>query len=166
MQQMDFANPLTASQVVWLVIIVVALYFILSRWALPSVGAVLADRARRIEGDLTAAHAGKADADAAVAELNAAMKNAREEAHAEIAKAVSAAKAVAAEEATRAATALEAKLEAAEREVAAARHAALAAIRPVALETAKLLVDRLTGVPANDVALGGDVDAVLAARKA
>ena len=38
MPQLDFANPLTTSQVVWGAIIFVVLYILLSRIALPKVG--------------------------------------------------------------------------------------------------------------------------------
>ena len=99
MPQMDFSNPLNLAQVVWLVIILVALYFILANWALPGVGAVLADRAQRIQVDLDAAHSAKAEADAAIAELQAAIKSARDEAQAEVTKATEAAKAEAARQA-------------------------------------------------------------------
>ena len=54
MPQMDFSNPLNGSQVVWLVILLVVLYLILARWALPGIGGILADRAQRIQGDLDA----------------------------------------------------------------------------------------------------------------
>jgi F-type H+-transporting ATPase subunit b len=166
MPQMDFKNPLTGSQVVWLVIIIVALYFILSRWALPAVGEVLADRAKRIETDLEAARLSKAEADRAVAELSAAMKSAREGAHAEIAEAVAQAKAAAEIEAKASAAKLEARLEQAEAQIAAARTAAMGAIKPVATETAKLLLARLTGTAPDDAALGQGIDAALAARRA
>ncbi|WP_158805200.1 MULTISPECIES: F0F1 ATP synthase subunit B [unclassified Acidisoma] len=164
MPQMDFKNPLTASQVVWLVIIIVALYFILSRWALPAVGEVLADRAKRIETDLEAARAAKAEADAAVAELNSAMKAAREGAHAEIAEAVARAKAEAVKEAAAASAKLDARVEQAEAQIAAARTSAMSAIRPVATDTAKLLLARLTGGSADEAMLGRGIDGALAAR--
>ncbi len=88
MPQLDFANPLTIAQVVWLAIIFVVLYLLLSRWALPQVGAVLEQRANRIQGDLEAAKTAKASADAAVVELTAASRQAQATAQAEIAGAV------------------------------------------------------------------------------
>jgi F-type H+-transporting ATPase subunit b len=164
MPQMDFSNPLNLAQVVWLVIILVALYFILAKWALPGVGEVLADRAQRIQVDLDAAHAAKAEADAAIAELQAAIKSARDEAQAEVTKATEAAKAEAARQAEALARKLDAQLAQAEAEIAAARAAAMSAIRPIATETAVLLVGRLTGNAADEVRLGRGIQDALAAR--
>jgi F-type H+-transporting ATPase subunit b len=164
MPQMDFSNILNASQVVWLVIIMVALYFILANWALPGVGAVLADRAHRIQTDLDAAHAAKAEADAAVAELQAAIKSARDEAQAEIARATDGAKASAARQAEELARKLDAQLEQAEAEIAAARAEAMTAIRPIATETASLLVGRLTGTAPDGARIGRGIQEALAAR--
>ena len=76
MPQLDFKNVLLRSQVVWLVIIFVLLYVLLSRWALPKIATVLEKRASTIEGDLNAARSAKASADAAVAELTAKTREA------------------------------------------------------------------------------------------
>ena len=57
MPQLDFANPLTTSQVVWGAIIFALLYVLLSRIGLPKVGAVLEERARHIAADLETAQA-------------------------------------------------------------------------------------------------------------
>ncbi|MBW4022535.1 MAG: F0F1 ATP synthase subunit B' [Proteobacteria bacterium] len=163
MPQMDFSNPLNLSQVVWLVIILVVLYFILANWALPGVGAILAERAQRIQTDLDAAHAAKAEADAAVAELQAAIRSAREEATAELARATDAAKADAAHQAEELARTLDERLARAEADIAAARAEAMKAIRPIATETANLLIGRLTGA-ADEARVGRGIDAALSAR--
>jgi F-type H+-transporting ATPase subunit b len=147
-----------------LVIILVVLYFILSRWALPGVGAILADRAQRIQRDLDAAHDAKAEADAAVAELQAAIKAARDGAQAEINKATEAAKAEAARQAAELARKLDAQLEKAEAEIAAARAEAMTAIRPIASETASLLLARLTGAAPDEARLARGIQDALAAR--
>jgi F-type H+-transporting ATPase subunit b len=162
--QMDFSNPLNLSQVVWLVIILVALYFILANWALPGVGVVLADRAHRIQLDLDAAHHAKAEADAAIAELQAAIKSAREEAQAEVTKATEAAKAEAARQAEALARKLDEQLARAEAEIASARTEAMTAIRPIATETAGILVGRLTGSAPDEGRLGRGIQDALAAR--
>jgi F-type H+-transporting ATPase subunit b len=164
MPQMDFSNPLNLSQVVWLAIILVVLYFILANWALPGVGAVLADRAHRIQTDLDAAHAAKAEADAAVAELQAAIKSARDSAQAEIAKAIDDAKAAAARQAEDLARKLDAQLASAEAEIATARAEAMKAIRPIATETTSLLLGRLTGAPADETRVSRSIQDALAAR--
>lgn len=164
MPQMDFSNPLNGSQVVWLVILLVVLYLILARWALPGVGGILADRAQRIQGDLDAAHASKVEADAAVAELHQAIRSARDEANAEVTRATEAAKAQAAAQAAALSARLDAKLEKAEAEIAAARTQAMTAIRPIATETAAVLMARLTGTTVDDAQLARGIDGALAIR--
>lgn len=164
MPQMDFSNPLNGSQVVWLVIILVVLYLILSRWALPGIGGILANRQQRIQGDLDAAHAAKVEADAAVAELQAAIRTARDEANAEVARAAEAAKAQAAAQAAALAAKLEAQLEKAEADIAAARVQAMTAIRPIATETAGLLLARLAGSAVDEAQLTRGIEDALAAR--
>ena len=57
MPQLDFANPLTTSQVVWGAIIFALLYFVLSRFALPRVAEVIEQRAQHIAADLETARA-------------------------------------------------------------------------------------------------------------
>ncbi|WP_419757400.1 F0F1 ATP synthase subunit B [Acidisoma sp.] len=162
--QMDFSNPLNLSQVVWLVIILVALYFILANWALPGVGSVLADRAHRIQVDLDAAHRAKAEADNAIAELQAAIKSARGEAQAEVTKAAERAKAEAARQAEALAHKLDEQLVKAEADIASARTEAMKAIRPIATETAGLLVARLTGRAADQGRLGSEIQDAMATR--
>ncbi|GAB0116951.1 F0F1 ATP synthase subunit B family protein [Acidisoma sp. 7E03] len=164
MPQMDFSNPLNGSQVVWLVILMIVLYLILSRWALPGVGGILAERHTRIQGDLDAAHAAKVEADAAVAELHEAIRTARDEANAQIAKATAEAKAQAETQAAELAARLDAKLEQAETEIAEARTRAMAAIRPIAAETAQVLMARLAGGAVAQATLDRGIEDALAAR--
>jgi F-type H+-transporting ATPase subunit b len=164
MPQLDFANPLTLSQVVWLGVIFLALYLLLAKWALPQVSEVLAARAATIGRDLEAAQAAKAEADAYVAELTAATRQAHADAQREIADAVEAAKAAAAAQAAEMNARLEAQLVAAERQIAAARATALGALRQVATETATTVVNRLTGMAPDVRAIDAVVGNVLAAR--
>ena len=55
MPQLDFGNPWTIAQVVWMLIIFGALYFVMKQYALPQVEGVLAARRARIEADLESA---------------------------------------------------------------------------------------------------------------
>ncbi|MBU6499664.1 MAG: F0F1 ATP synthase subunit B' [Rhodospirillales bacterium] len=165
MPQLDFHNPLTISQVVWLALIFLALYLLLSRWALPQVADVLELRAGTIGRDLEAARAAKAQADAAVAELTSATRAAQAGAQAEIAAAVAAAKQAAGEQAARLNARLEAQLHTAETQIAAARDAAMGALRQVAGETAGVVVTKLTGMVADAPRVEAAVAAAMAARK-
>jgi F-type H+-transporting ATPase subunit b len=163
MPQLEFSNPLTISQVVWMLLIFGALYYVMSRYALPQVGDVLAARRSRIEGDLDSAQEAKERADAAMAEYQAATAKARAEAQA----AINAATQRAQDEATARSEALNARLaaqiDAAEQQIAAARDAAMGALRQVATETTEALVTRLTG-QSDGAAVGRAVDRELAAR--
>lgn len=164
MPQLAFNNPLTTSQVVWLALIFFALYLLLSKWALPQVAGVLEMRAGKIAGDLDAARAAKAQADAAVAELTEATRSAHAAAQAEIMGAIATAKAEAGSQSERLNAQLDAQLAAAEARINAARGAAMGAIRQVAEETAAVVVDRLTGTAADPAVVAQAVGGVLAAR--
>jgi F-type H+-transporting ATPase subunit b len=164
MPQIDFANPLTTSQVVWGAIIFVVLYMLLSRWGLPQVAGVLEMRSERIAADLEAARGAKAGADVAVAELTRATREAQASAQAEIAQAVATAKAAADAEASVANARLEAQLAEAEQRIAQARAAALGALEQVAEATTNEVVTRLTGMASDRGAVNRAVVAVLAAR--
>ena len=96
MPQMDFHNPLTGAQVLWMAVILVVLYVVLARWGLPEVGKVLENRSAVIARDLAAARGAKTAADEAVAQLNVMIRQARDTAQAQIAAAVVQAKAEAA----------------------------------------------------------------------
>ena len=66
-----------APQLFWLVLTFVALYFILSKVALPRIGEVLEERADRIARDLGAAQRLKDDTDKALADYEKALADAR-----------------------------------------------------------------------------------------
>jgi len=82
MPQLDLAT--FPNQIFWLVVTLVALYFILSRVALPRIGSVLAERAGTITNDIAAAETYRAQA----AEAEAAYQKALEDARAAAAKVV------------------------------------------------------------------------------
>lgn len=145
MPQMDFHNPLTATQIIWMIVILIGLYLTLSNWALPSVAKVLETRAQMISRDLEAARSAKQAADSAIRDLTHAINHARNAAQAEIADAVAAAKTQAAKDAAVLTAQLDEKLAKAEAQVQAARNAALQAIQPVAQDAVQAMVNRLTG---------------------
>ncbi|HQT61756.1 MAG TPA: F0F1 ATP synthase subunit B [Acidiphilium sp.] len=159
MPQMDFANPLTGAQVVWMAVIMVALYFILARWALPRIGGVIDNRHNRIASDLETARRAKAEAEHAVRDLNLAVQNARESSQGAIAEAVNAAKERARAQSATLNERLNAQISAAEAEIEAARRTAVNALAPIARDVASSLLHRLTG----EAAEPGRVDQAIAA---
>jgi F-type H+-transporting ATPase subunit b len=165
MPQLDFANPLTTSQVVWGAIIFALLYWLLSRVGLPKVGEVIEERARHIAADLDAARASKASADTAAKEVADATARARAEAQASINAALDAAKGEAAARIVALNERLEKQLQDAEAQINAARTSAMRALREVATDTAATVIGRLTGAPPDPQRLDGAVGAALAARR-
>ncbi len=145
MPQLRFDDPMLLAQVVWLLIIFGLLYVLMHSYALPRMASVLDARRQRIDGDLDAARAAKDRADAAMAEHRTATAKARAEAQAAINGALTRAQ----EEQASKTEALNAKLalqvEAAERQIGAARDAAMGALRQVSAETAEAVVARIIG---------------------
>jgi F-type H+-transporting ATPase subunit b len=163
MPQLDFGNPLTISQVVWLAIVFVVLYVLLARWALPQVAHVLELRAATIGADLEAARAAKIEADWAVADFTTATREAQASAQASVAAATDAAKAEAAQQSAVLNERLDAQLAEAEQRIGAARASAVGALRQVATETASVVVARLTGHSPDAGIVDHEVGAVMAA---
>jgi F-type H+-transporting ATPase subunit b len=139
------------SQLVWLALIFVALYLLMSRIALPRVGSILDARRQRIEADLAEAQRFKDASDAAIAAHEKALAEARGRAQALANE--TRAKAAAAAEARRKEVdgKLHARIAEAEKSIAEKRSAAMANVRSIASETAGAIVERLTGTaPANE----------------
>jgi F-type H+-transporting ATPase subunit b len=134
------------SQIFWLVVSFVALFFFLRQVALPKVTEVLDARRRKIEGDLEKAAALKTDAEKVLAQYQAAVAKGREEAQVLLRKVGDDAQA----RATAAQDALGQKLaqqiKGAEERIDAARKAALANIERVSAELAQAATERLIGV--------------------
>jgi len=164
MPQLDFQNPLTIAQVVWMALIFGGLYLLLARWALPQVASVVDARAHRITADLDSARAAKLESDAAIAEITAAGRRANAEAQAAIGSAIAQAKAEALEQSRAADERLAGQLTEAERRIAEARNTAMGALRQVAQDTASAVVTRLTGHAPDPAAIETAVGAVMASR--
>jgi F-type H+-transporting ATPase subunit b len=140
-----FDSSTFASQLVSLVIAFVALYIIVSRFALPRVGGMIEARQNAIEGDLAEAQKLKDESDAALKAYEADLAAARSRAQAignetrEKLNAASDAERKALE------NQLSAKLADAEKTIAATREAAMSNVRGIASDAASAIVQRLTG---------------------
>ncbi len=166
MPQLDVANPLITSQVVWMAIIFFALYLLLSRWGLPKVELVLKARAATIAGDLDAARAAKVLSDAARDEMMSATQKAHAAAQAQVTAAVDQAKAEAAAQAVTANARLDRQLAEAESRIAAARASAVDALREVATTATVDVVARLAGFAPDQAVINDAVGRALTARAA
>lgn len=156
-----FESSTFASQLVSLAIAFVALYLIVSRFALPRVGGVIETRQNKIEGDLAEAQKLKDQSEAAIKAYEDELASARSRAQA-IGNA-SREKANAQAEAERKALEdqLTAKLAEAEKTIAATRTTGMSNVRGIAADAAGSIVQRLTGVVPDTASVTAAVDASL-----
>lgn len=157
MPQLDFST--FPNQIFWLLVTLVVIYLILSRVALPRIGAVLAERRGTITNDIAAAEELKLKAEAAEKAYQKALADARaeaariiEKARAEIQKDLDAAIA-------RADAEIAAKAAESQARIAAIRATAVESVSEVARDTALALVEALGGTARPE-----DVSAAVAAR--
>ncbi|MEM6889579.1 MAG: F0F1 ATP synthase subunit B' [Pseudomonadota bacterium] len=143
MPQLDFAT--WGNQIFWLILTLLAIYYVLSRIALPRIAAVLAERQGTITNNIAAAEDLKAKAKEAEAAYERALVDARAEAHriVEAAKAdiqadLDAALAKADDE-------IAAKAAESEKAIAEIRAGAIEAVQEVATDTAAEIVSTLGG---------------------
>lgn len=143
--QLRLNEPLVLAQIFWVLVLFGALYWILSRHALPPVQQVLADRAETIRVELDAARDAKASADQAVAELERAIEAARAEAQAKLRAATDKAKADAAAREVETSARLAERLREAEARIAATSRSARDDVLQAATAAAVQVVATVTG---------------------
>ncbi|SEM76857.1 F-type H+-transporting ATPase subunit b [Pseudorhodobacter antarcticus] len=143
MPQLDIST--FDNQIFWLLVALVAIYMIVTRVAVPRIGAVLAERRGTITNDLAAAEELKLKAVEAETAYNKALATAR----AEAAKIVAAAKADIEADLAKASAKADAQIEAktvvSEQRIADIRAGAMESVSEVANDTAKELVAVLGG---------------------
>ncbi len=156
-----FDSSTFASQLVSLVVFFVALYIIVSRVALPRVGAVIDARQNKIEGDLAEAQTLKDELEAALKAYESELAAARSKAQA--INSANREKLNAASEAERKSLEdkLAAKLADAEKSIAATRATAMSNVRGIAADAASAIVQRLTGASPDGKVVESAVDASL-----
>jgi len=156
-----FQSETFASQLVWLAIAFVLLLVLMSKLALPRVGAIIENRQKRIAEDIAEAEKLKAQSDAAVAAYEKALADARARAQA-IANETREKQAAEAEAARKQLEdALNVKLAEAEKTIAATKQAAMANVRGIAEDAARSIVERLLGSAPSDKAVADAVAGVL-----
>jgi len=151
-------------QLFWLAVIATILFLVMWKITLPRVDVVLADRQDRIGGNLQKAETLKAEAETALAAYQKSIADARATAQAEHAKAQAA---IAAETAKREAVfgkRLADQEAAAEGNIAAARSAALAQVKPIATDLAQTITEKLIGAKVGSDAASSAVDAAAKER--
>ena len=153
MPQLDFST--WPNQIFWLLVTLVVIYLVLSRIALPRIGAVLADRKSTITNDLAAAEELKQKAVTAEKAYQDALASARSEAAKIVAQAKTAIQKDLDVAIAKADLEISAKTAESEKTIAAIRDGAAAAVSEVARDVAAELVAVLGG--------GADATAVTAA---
>lgn len=145
------------NQVFWLVITLVAIFFILSRVALPRIASILADRQGTITTDLAAAEDFKVKAVEAEEAYNKALADARAQAGQIVAAAKAEIKAELDEATARADEEIAQKAAESEKAIAEIRANAVDSIRQVSKDTAKALVSAM-GVKADAKTINAAID--------
>lgn len=134
-----------ASQIIWFAIAFVLLYFLMSRVALPRVGAIVAARSGKIASDLAAAQKTKDETDAAIAGYEKNLADAR--ANAQSIAAQTRDKLMAEADVRR--KSVEAKLaehlREAEKTIVQTKTAAMSNVKSIATDAAGEIVERLIG---------------------
>jgi F-type H+-transporting ATPase subunit b len=153
-----------ASQIFWLALTFIPLFFVLWKVALPKVDDVLAARQIRIENDLDKARRLKDDAEAVLAAYEAVLAEARGRARAVLAETSRELAEAAAAEQARIGDRLAGESAAAEARIAEARDAAVGNIRAAAVEVAQAAAKQIAGKAATGLkakVIEGAVDAAV-----
>lgn len=134
-----------APQIIWLAITFVVLYALLSRMALPRIGEVIEERRDRIQRDLDAAEALKAETEKAIADYEQSLVDARSKASG-IARETREKLAAQTDKKRQESEAqVNAKIAEAEGRITDMKNSALTSVSDIAAETASAIVDKLIG---------------------
>lgn len=159
-------NPATfPTQIFWLALTFITLYYLLSKKALPRVAEVLEERQERISRDLSKAASLKEEAEAAMAQVDQSLAGARSEAQALIAQV--AAEIDANNHARQAQLNAEnaERLRSAEANIAAAKEQAIANVRSISADIARDVAGRLAGLDVDAAQADAAVAAVIEERR-
>ncbi len=140
-----FDSTWFASQLLWLAITFVILYYIMAKVALPRIGGILEDRRDRIASDLDMAERLRQESEEAEATYDKALANARAKAFTIAETAREEAKAAADAQRSEAEAALNQQLAAAESRIGEIKSKALSDVGAIAAEATEAIVGALTG---------------------
>jgi len=140
-----FDASLFPHQLFWFAVSFIALYFVMSRMALPAIAGVIAARAKTVKTDLDAAAAASSAADETRKAADASAEAGRVKARAVVDAARAEAQAELAAEQAKAEKRLNDRAVVAEQRIAETRKKALAEVAPMANDLAKDIVARVTG---------------------
>ena len=153
-----------APQLVWLGISFIALYFLMSKVALPKVAEVLEERQERITDDLDRAGDLRKESAGVMAGYEKALADARTHAQSVMAATAADISSVSAGRQAQFNTDLAAKTRATEERINEAKETALASVRSVAAEIAQQTAEKLTGIKIDAAQADAAVGAVMQER--
>ncbi len=156
-----FQKDTFATQLFWLVITFVLLYVVMSKIALPRVGAIIDARRAKIDGDLADANKLKVSADDAMTAYEKSLAEARGRAQTIGAETRDRLHAEAEKNRKALDEQLNEKLAQAEKTIAATKSQAMTSVRSIASDAAAEIVTKLTGTAAPDSAISDAVDRAL-----
>jgi F-type H+-transporting ATPase subunit b len=159
MPQLDYHD--FAPQLVWLAIAFVALYFVMSRLAVPRIADTLAKRQAKIQGDLDAAEKANEETRALVAAYEKRLADAREDARRVTRERGEADNAAAAVHFNELHDRLAKQIDEAEKRIAAQRDDVMAGLEHMARDIGQEVYAKLAGQPADQGALAGKVTAAI-----
>ncbi len=146
-----------ASQLFWLVVTFVALYWVVAKIGIPRIGEVLEQRALVIQDDLDRATQLKAEIDQAIETYEAAMTAARDQAHEHLRVVQAEMKAVAEARTAELSAQITKQIGETETRINQAKQAAMDGLTSIAVGTARDVVGKLAALSPD----GGTVDAAV-----
>ena len=153
------------SQLFWLVVTFVALYFVIWRVALPRIGEVLEARQRKLDDDLKKATALKEESEAILADYEKMRAEAQASAHEQLQATHDALKQEAEKETEAMMAKLAVQTEEAEARIAAAKTAALASLEGTVSEVVAAATEKLIGVKAGEQEVARAVGQVMGSKR-
>jgi F-type H+-transporting ATPase subunit b len=152
-------NPETfASQIFWFVITFVLLYLLMSRVALPRVGAIVTARSNKVASDLAEAQKTKDETDAAIASYEKKLADARANAQSLAAQTRDKLMAEAEERRKTVEAKLNERLQDAEKTIAQTKTAAMSNVKSIATDAASAIVEQLIGKKPDSAAVSDAVE--------
>ena len=161
----QFDPSLFSPQLFWLLVCFVTLYFLLSKSALPKIGAVLEERSRKIEDNLSRADSLRAEAQAAIATYEKALADSRARAQAVLKQTAETLAGEAEARHKALGERLAGQVKAGEDRIAAAKGQALSHVREVAAEVARAATARLTGLAPDESAVAAAIGVALETQR-
>src|SRR5262249_13617588 len=156
-----FQKETFPSQLFWLALTFIALYLVMSRIALPQIGAIFQARRERIGGDLAEAQKLRDESDAALAAYEKALAEAPGRGQRVPDETSQRLNAEAEERRKALESELNAKLAGAERAIAATKSSAMANVQAIAGDAAAAIVERLIGTAPSAAAVKTAVEDAL-----